>query len=348
MKYKLESVGVDTTGYDSIFPPLDTEVVMIDISSGNDYILEPTLPTDSKLVVKCDKSNKPMNILYHLNTINRKSVDIVLTDELNEEYLCLQENGYISELGLIQPSDVDDKKTFLKKLIENKVSWVLIDLDPLNFDYDLIKYCEESGIKIMGTVSENYLPDTFNLSFYSRYCNIVFLPITDNFTEKQQYLHYLIGTESPKEVEITKTTKKRGKLNIGVSLKINEDLIIPCPNPRTIMDPEEAVFSFGDFIEKVPEKVEEDELVSSVINLWENIKRPDKDDISLSRSDLLNELRYRVTTLIDHPYNIGKISEFAVVFVVRYGKHDMRNYIMFITKNLNLFFSKLENTSENE
>lgn len=337
MKYKIEKTGVDTTGYESIFPcNIDTRVIMIDMKSGNDFILEPTLPEKYELIVNCDN---PTNLLYHLNTIHKEQADIVLVDEITEDYLFLQEGGYIMGLGLQYPESVE------KVMKSEHVSWISLRLSPLDFDLGMIKYCEEAGIGIIGIVEDtDDLPETFNLSFYSRYCNIVLLPISDRFIDKQEYLLGLIGQESPKEVEMTKSVHKPGgKMEIGVSLKINDDLIIPCPSPRVLLDPSETVFCFGGWEEKAPEHKPENEFEKVVYNFWDSMEKD-----GLSRGELLNLLRYRIASFIDKPYNIGKISEYAIVFVIRFKKKDIQNYILFITKDNNMYFSNLKNTEDKE
>ena len=332
--YKIEKAGIDTTGYDSVLVGIDTGVIMTDTKSGNDYILEPTIPEDAKIIVKCDK---PENLLYHLTTIHRTSADIVLTEEINEDYLFLHENGYATQLGLLYPESVE------KVMKSEGISWISLRLSPLDFDLGMIKYCEEVGIKIIGVIEDTYLPETFNLSFYSRYCDIVLLPPSQNFMDRQEYLLSLVGQESPKEVEMTKSIHKPGKVDIGVSLKINDQLIIPCPSKTVLLDPAETVFCFGGFIEKTPTLEPEDELEKAVYNLWEGMERD-----GYNREELLNVLRYRISALLDKPYNIGKISEYAVVFVVRYGRKDIRNYIMFIKEDCSLFFSNLKNAETKE
>ena len=339
MKYKIEKTGIDTTGYDSIFPNVETGVVMIDIESGNDYILEPTLPEKYDLIVS---SETPLTFLHHLKTIHRERADIVLVKGvINDDFKYLKETGYITQLGLHYPSCVENIMS------SEGISWISMKLSPLNFDLGMIKYCEDKGIGIIGVIEDKIdYPETFNLSFYARYCNIVLLPISSNFMDRQEYLLDLVGKDSPKEVEMKKSVHKNGKLNIGVSLKINEDLIIPCPSNNTLLYPSEAVFCLGGFIEKTPKQDPEeyDELEKLVYNLWESTYK----DTTFDRSKLLNIFRYRISDILDKPYNIGRISDYAVVFVIKYKKKDIRNYLLFIKEDNSLYFSKLKNTEEEE
>ena len=331
--YKIEKTGINTTGYDSVFPGVDTGVIMTDISSGNDFILEPTLPEDYELIVRCDHY---YNLQYHLTALKKTRADIVLVDKVDDEYLFLKENGYIGELGLNEPKSVKD-------IVNNPgISWITLRMGPLNFDYEIIKHCEKNDIKVMGLYEDNpKIPLTFGLSFYARYCNIVLLPVLQDFKELQEYLIGLVGMESPIQLEMTKSIHKSGSIDIGASLKLSEDLIIPCPEPKTLLSPDEVVFKLGGFEDRVPEKKEPeegDDVEKCAYNLWESMEKEGHD-----RGELLNLLRYRLAAFIHKPYNIGKISKYAVVFVIKYKKKDLRNYLAFITAENELYFSKLEN-----
>ena len=338
-KYKIEKVGINTTGYDSVFPDVETKVIMTSIESINDFILEPTIPSSYELIVNCDS---PDNLLYHLNTLHREFADIVLVDKVNEDYLFLKEGGFTFELGLNEPKSVGE----IKKA--EGISWISLKLGPLNFDYEIIKYCEKSGIKIIGLYDENTnIPLTFNLSFYARYCNIVLLPFSQDFNNQQDYLLSLINLDSPEQLEMTKSIHKPNnhKLGIGVSLKLEDNLIIPCPEETTLLYPEEVVFCLGGFEDECPDiNTPQDEVEETAYKLWNSL---DKDGIN-SREGLLNRFRYSMVSLIDKPYNIGKISKYAIVFLIKEKKHEVKNYLAFINKNGDLYFSKLQNAEEAE
>jgi len=334
-KYKIEKVGVNTIGYDSIYPDIDTRVIMTDIKSANDFILEPTFPSSSELIVKCDHA---VNLLYHLKVLHRSSADIVLVDKVDDDYKFLNENGYITELGLNEPKDVKEIKE------AEGISWISLRLGPLNFNYEIIKYCEKSGIKIIGLYDDNKnIPLTFNLSFYARYCDIVLLPVSQDFKDRQEYLLELVSLDSPNQVEMTKSVHKSGNIEIGVSLKLRDDLIIPCPEINTLLYPEEVVFCLGGYVDECPNKeepVDEFEVIAN--NTWNSLNKEG------TREELLNRFRYSITSLIDKSYNIGKISKYAIVYVIRYKKKDIRSYVVFINKDNDLYISKIENTEEKE
>jgi len=341
MKYKVKSTGIDTRNYKSIFPDINPDYIITSPMSGNDYILEPGIDDDSgKLVVIMEKDPDPSILLYHLQAIHRSAAEIVLLEQDTkylDDYMYLRETGYIRELGYYLPADISGL------IRDTWVSAVGIKIDPLHFDLDLIRYAEEKGIILFGfpDFDNNNLPDTFNLSFYGRYCDCV---VTGGYNpERLSYLQDLRDLEAPVEVEMTKSVNKKGKLSIYASLKIEEDLIIPCTDPETIISPEEVVFGLGKEIEKIEEPEEYDEFQELVLELWRGLQ--EKKD-TYSREELIDFMRYRSVTLIDKSYNLGFLSRYAFVLVVRESKKKKiyKNYLFYVSENRKFYIRNLKNT----
>lgn len=342
MMYTIKETGIDTRNMDTLFPgTIKPETIVTSVIPGNDYVLEPGFPTSGRLIVVVEKDINPSFLLYHLQALHRDKADIVLlnphTKYLDDYIFLKDEAGYISSLGLYLPENGGEIINFPYK----NISAVGINISPLNFDMDIIKYTEEEGIELIGFYDNPLdLPLTFNLSFYARYCKTVILDYTPDYPERIEYLEALIDKESPGELEMRRTIKQEGKLDIGVSLKLQDDLIIQCPDKNTILNPEETVFGLGKYIEKTPEKREpETEFEINVLTLWNGIHEKE----SYTREELTDMIRYlSVGFLNDRKYNIGKLGRWSFVIVVREKKKIYRNYLFYIKENKELYLQNLQ------
>jgi hypothetical protein len=158
--------------------------------------------------------------------------------------------------------------------------------------------------------------------------------------ERITYLQDLRDLEAPVEVEMTKSVNKKGKLSIYASLKINENLIIPCTDSETIISPEEVVFGLGKEIEKIEEPEEYDEFQELVLELWRGLQ--EKKD-TYSREELIDFMRYRSVALTDKSYNLGFLSRYAFVLVIRERKKIYKNYLFYVNENKKFYIQNLKN-----
>lgn len=343
MKYKIKEIGLDTRNLETIFPgTVETKNIVTSPASGNDYILEPGFPEEGRLIVVMEKDTNPSLLLYHLQVLHRGRADVVLVDpetKYLDDYIYLKEEaGFIVSLGLWMPESGSDVVEFPYKQIGS----IGIKISPLNFDLDTLRYAEHTGLEVIGFCDDsNNLPHAFDLSFYGRYCNTVILEYDNYYGDKKNYLENLVNLEAPKEVEMTKTVKKKGKLEIGVSLKLEEDLILQCPERTITTHPEETVFGLGKAIENVPAQGEpEDDFEETVLKLWNEIEGKE----GYTREELSDLVRYLSVSFIKGSYNIGKISRYAFVIVVRKKKKKdtvYRNYLFYIKENKDLYLKNI-------
>ena len=351
MKYKIKEIGIDTRNLDTTFSSgfLEEKNLVTSPASGNDYILEPVFPEEGRLIVVMEKDINPSLLLYHLQVLHRERADVVLVDPKTkylDDYIYLKEEaGFIVSLGLWMPENGGEIINFPYKQLGS----IGIKISPLNFDLDILRYAEHTGLEVIGFCDDsNNLPHAFDLSFYGRYCNTVILEYDNYYGDKKSYLENLVNLEAPKEVEMTKTVKKKGKLEIGVSLKLGEDLILQCPERTITTHPEETVFGLGKAIENVPAQGEpEDEFEETVLELWNEIEGKE----GYTREELSDLVRYLSVSFIRGSYNIGKISRYAFVIVAKKTgkkKKDVmyKNYLFYIKENKDLYLRNLQNTEE--
>lgn len=343
MKYKIKDAGIDVRNYDSIFPDLgEISNFVTSPNSGNDYILEPGIDDEGDLIVTMEKDSDPSLLLYHLQAIHRPAAEIVLIEQGSKylsDYKFLKDSGYIEKLGYYLPADISS----LINEEDDQIEVLGVKFDPLHFNMELIKYAENKGIKLIGFPDFNNttLPHTFILSFYSRYCDCV---IVDSDINKLEYLEELIkyDYEAPKEVEMTKSVDKKGKLNIFSSIKLGEDIIIPLSDIKTIINPGEVIFGLGKEIENIKEEENPNKFEEIILNLWEGLKA-ERD--KFSREELIDLIRYRTTGLITKRYNLGALSRYSFILVIRESKKVCSNYLFYIDENKNFYIRNLKNTA---
>jgi len=342
MRNKVYRVGVDTRNMFNVFPEIEPDVIVTSPTPGNDFLIEPTLPRENEIIVVMDKDISPSEFLYHSQLLGRGRIDTVLltpdTTHL-EDYIFLKEQtNNIGRLGIYLP-----ESTNLGKQILGIIDCVGIEIGPLNFDLELIEKCEEYGQEIIGfcDLRKYEYPDAYNLSFYGRYCHTLILNYNERYESRVGYIKDLIDKEGFNEVELDKTVKKDGNIKIGMSIKLRDDLIIPYTDLDVIASPEEVMFSIGRDYELVPKDIiARDKLEEAVDNFWEALEGKEK----MSREEKIDTLRYVITSFIDTGYNIGRISRYALVFIVKRGKTIFDNYLLYVSENGEIFFRNLKNT----
>lgn len=351
MKNQILDRGLDTRNIVTGFPVvINPNFVVTSPCRGNDYIIEPGFPKQGKatLVIVMEEDIDPSIILYHLQALHRDTADIVLAPKGTkyiEDYKFLREEaGYIDRLGIYMPETMKDIEDF-----GFEPECLGLTMSPLNFNYDFIKYQEKRELEddetvlIFGFPDQDTieLPESYKLTFYSRYCDGVALNYNQYYTERLDFLGFLIGGESIPEVELSKNVKKKSKMVVGTSLKLGDDLIIPCPEPEFLANPEEIVYGLGKTIEKIPEQKEEGlgELEKTAYALWECMETE-----KYSREELIDYLRYRIVSLLEHKYNLGYLTRCAFVLALRKKKKDIENYLFYVDENKKLFVCNLKNT----
>jgi len=348
MKNEIVDLGLDTRNIVTGFPNIkDPDFIITSPCRGNDYIIEPGFPKKPTLIIVMEEDIEPGIILYHLQALHKEEADIVLapkgTKYIDDYRFLREEAGYIGSLGIYMPETIKDIEEF-----GYEPECLGLTMNPLNFNYDFLKYKErmelekDKIIQILGFPDQDIiLPDSYKLTFYSRYCSGVALNYNNNYTERINFLSYLIGADTVPEVELTKSVKKKGSLNIGTSLKLGEDLIIPCPESDFLANPEEIVYGLGKVIEKIPDQKEEDlgEIEKLAYSLWESMETE-----RYGREELIDYIRYRIVSLIDYKYNIGYLTRCALILAIQKKKKVIENYLFYVGEDKNFFVCNLKNT----
>lgn len=312
--FKISGVGLDTSKLSYDYNLLKNyKYVHTRIQSGNESYLKHYLNDDNILITTVDFLDQIETIIpRHLSELGRDKIDLLLIDsnckiEDNIDPINnLLISGLIGEVGISNPS--------IKRLEELKnsisqISSVSLDLCPLNFPYNVISYCKENDIKIIGFNPFggrfNYprLIESFTvpylLSFISVYSDLVFLSTNNRevLQSETEYLLDLIGKEYGKEFNMSKDVFKLSsdfKRVVYTNLKIG-DMSIPLNSPETIFSYPELSFNLGSSELVKPVEEEKDTLTQNVYDLYNSFSEGPIDNPTPENT--LTLLRYRILDL---------------------------------------------------
>lgn len=344
-KFKISGVGLDTrrlticpsNSFDELFDYIHTS-----ISENNDYIISDFIKYQSGalLITTIDFSDTMESALTgHLLTIGRNKIDLLLInsnckwnpDNINQ----LKTSGIIDSIGISNPDSIDRIIELRNELGNENIKYISLDICPLNFNYDIINWCSENNITILGFnpfgghISAPSIIDSFSvpylLGFSATYSSIVFLSGEDIYQciPERDYLNSLIGKEvEPKYILKKNISKlyKPIKKTIETSLKIGDNIIFPYKCPDTIYDHSDIILNLGKIIETLPEQLEKSNLEEEVYLISDILYKPE----DANSSDLFAIYRYRVLELLkvrfpesswEHVY--GKLGDKLMAIVVR-------------------------------
>ena len=352
LKFKISGVGLDTRRlticpsetFDELFDYIHTS-----ISENNDYIISDFIKFQSgaSIITTIDFSDTMETaIAGHLLTIGREKIDLLLInsncswDITNINHL--KSSGMVDSIGISNPDSIE-RIIELQKEMRGEIKYISLDLCPLNFKYDIVNWCIENNITMLGFnpfgghISAPSIIDSFSipylLGFSASYCSIVFLSGEDIFQTipERDYLNNLIGKDvEPKYILKKNVSKlyKPIKKTVETSINISDNIIFPYNCPEIIYNPEELVLTLGKTTEIIPEQTEPTEIESEVYQLLNLLYMPKDSDI---RSQFAI-FRYRVIELLkvkfpevtwEHVY--GKLGDKLMAIVVR--KEDKTGWI---------------------
>lgn len=327
-KFKIQGIGLDT---ENIEYPISNNTVFdyihTSISKNNDFIISDYIKKNcsiSVLITSIDfLDNVSNSIVKHLEELDKSIVDLLLINSkcdfknYNKEIKDMIDNGLVSEIGIKNPDTVEELELIEKEI---KFNYVSLNICPLNFNYSVIKWCNEKGIKVIcfnpfgGHISAAAMIDSFSVSYLLSFAafnsDIVFLSGRDLFYAKVEktYLESLIGREYGDDKFILKKNVnklyKPLKKAINTSMEIecdygNDKLIIPYNSPDVIVPFNEIYFNFsGQLITLNDNSVDENlqnNIEKEVYNLINILQRPKDgniyDYISSARPSIIKLLK---------------------------------------------------------
>lgn len=276
-KFKVQGVGLDTSNM-IIKPWVDPEdeysfdYFHTSISANNDFLISEFIKSfpGGSLITSIDFLDNPeRTLLGHLLELGRKKVDLLLVDSevilknlgtVKETIKQLREYKIIEEFGVKNPKTAEDLKA-IEEAIEEKIKFVSLDLCPLNFNYDIVNYCKENTIDLLGfnpfggyinsasVISSFTIP--YLLGFSGNYCSVIFLSGRDLILSKESMLYIkdnIIGSECSSKFSLKKNVSrlhKPLKKVVDTSLIFNKNLVLSVDSPEYLFPLEDININLG-------------------------------------------------------------------------------------------------------
>ena len=323
--FKISGVGIDTTRINDTRYSTFNDFTYIHTTprAGNEfYIKRAEFSDDQVLITSVDFLDQIENVIVnHLHELGRDNIDILLIDskcKIEDNIDTINNliiSGLVSEVGISNPESI--KRLDELKNIISPLSYISLDICPLNFEWSVIKYCNENNIKIFGfnplggKINYPRLIESFTipylLAFSAVYSDIVFLSsCSDNIYSENAYLMELINKEyNKKAFEMSQDVNKllkEPKKTIHTSLKLDDGSIIPYDSGYMIFSYPELSFSIGKSKPVFPDINEEttDNLINLVYNFYKGFSGGPIDNPSPENTMML--LRYRILDLAKLEY----------------------------------------------
>lgn len=326
--YKIRGVGLDTTNLDYIADVGDFDYLHTSISANNGLIirgiLEESIATIITSIDFLDQSKTA--ITNHLYELGRDKIDLLLIntscdfEKYSEEIKGLLESELVDQIGLKNPNSPEEIKRIMKTV--PKIKYISLELCPLNFNYDVVKFCEDNEIDILvfnpygGYISAPTLIDSFTmpylLNFAAYYGTIVFLSGRELSSKAQKaYLEPLIGTDIENEsiYQLNKNIKKLVKpikKMVNTSIIVNEDITLPFKSLQSsLFSGDDLILSLDKTYYNIDEDIEVDDVAKYVKDRLEDKEYKLPQDTG-NDGDLLSVLRYYVSMWLDDILEAGK------------------------------------------
>lgn len=327
-KYKIKGIGLDTTHLDYIADVGDFDYLHTSISANNGLIirgiLEESIATIITSIDFLDQSKTA--ITNHLYELGRDKIDLLLIntscdfEKYSEEIKSLLESELVDQIGLKNPNSPEEIRRIMKTI--PKIKYISLELCPLNFNYDVVKFCEDNDIDILvfnpygGYISAPTLIDSFTmpylLNFAAYYGTIVFLSGRELSSKAQKtYLEPLIDADIENEAiyQLNKNIKKLIKpikKMVNTSIIVNEDITLPFKSLQSsLFSGDDLILSLDKTYYNIDEDIEVDEVAKYVKDRLEDKEYKLPQDTG-NDGDLLSVLRYHVSMWLDEILEAGK------------------------------------------
>lgn len=277
-KFKVQGVGLDTSNtkiklwVNDESCKYNFDYIHTSISSNNDYLISDYVKyyTGASLITSIDfiKDSESI-ILGHLLELERNKIDLLLIESskliedlssLKDSVDYLKKNRLIEELGISNPSSVDEIKQ-IEDALGSKIKFISLDICPLHFNYTIIQYCKDNNIDILGFnpfggyISSAAIISSFTvpylLAFNCTYSSIIFLSGRD-LTLSNESLEYInteiIGKDCSSKFILKKNVfrlYKTLKKIVETSVVLSDNLVLKTDWPEYLYSLENIVFNLG-------------------------------------------------------------------------------------------------------
>lgn len=291
----------------------------IDPSEVGEYSI--TIKSRKSLITGIDFTEKIVQgVISHLSAIGSDWIDVLeipasctWNEDTVEQIKVLIDSGLVYDISIKNPESID-KIIEIKDLLDTKsieLFYVSLDICPLNFDYNIVSWCNDNMIKIIGYnpmggyIAGPSLIECFTapylLGFAATYCHIVMLSSRDMFKAVQgaKYLKNLEGEKIRSMYILKKNVHKLPKplkKVVWTSAVLDDNNILPYNTPDFVpTDGTSVVISLGKPLEKVTETEEKTELEKEVIDFLGQLTYPSdasfEDKFSIAKNQIMTYLK---------------------------------------------------------
>lgn len=281
-------------------------------------------------------------ILSHINAIGKDWIDIIeipascdWKEDTAEQLQGMIEAGLIYEISIKNPETIDrlNEISGLLKTFNVKIDYISINICPLNFNLDIINWCKENNIKIIGYnpmggyINSANIIQSFTvpylLGFAATYCDIVFLSSRNMHKSIQsaRYLNDLIGENTESVYILNKTVSKLHKplkKVVWTSAIYDEETYIPYNNPENVPTGDESILiTLGEGKESIPES-EMTDLEKDIDGFIKNINTPfdasKETKFSMIKNQIISCLKSKKP---DHEFSYSMINDTTIAIMAR-------------------------------
>lgn len=337
-KFKVQGVGIDTRTMKSSpgVSRIDDEYsyILTSVEANNDYLIrdfvenhvgDPILITSVNFLDSLEVALKD-----HLENLGKTRINLLLLGPLTdiEKYSENLKNikTIADHVGLIDPESLDQVKEKTEQLekLDLKVEFIALPISPLDFNLEILNYCEENKIEVIGlNQMGGYLSAPRNieafsvpylLGFSAFYSDVVILSGRDIFAalDNKWYISELYNTEADPGYILKKSISKPVKelktaIYTSVSLE-GEGSIVPYDDPTMLFIGDGFRFKIGSPLKKMKEYsllgVGEDEI--EILDYVKSLHLPEDGSHSVRSAFIRNKIKN---------YLESKYSDYTITFL---------------------------------
>lgn len=308
----------------------------------NDHVISElikNLGPEKRLITEINFLDRLDNAIYtHLKAIGADWIEILeipasLTwnKDLAEKLKTLEIAGLFYDVSVKNPESVERLEEIKKTLAESGVEleYISLDLCPIEFNYDLVTWCNDNHISIIGynpmggNISSANIIESFTvpylLGFAATYCHAVMLSSRDIYKSLQsaKYLNLLEGEYTQPMYVLKKSVHKLQKplkRVVFTSANLDEDTVIPYDTANFIpIKDSDITMSLGKQVESMPTDPEVSEIEKEVGEFISTIIFPQDaskiDKFYLIESQVIEFLKNKYT---DYEFSCLMINNTAI------------------------------------
>lgn len=390
--FKIVNVGLDTSDLNYIPSQehlSDFKYIHTSVKKNNDCMLSEIFDEESIEVktwntkrtlvteIDCvDSINKV--ILSHVNALGKDWIDILeipascnWTEDTAEQLHGLIEAGIIYDISIKNPETVEKLEEIvnLLKTFNIDIAFVSIDICPFNFNLDIINWCKDNNVSVMGYnpmggyVNSANIIQSFSvpylLGFAATYCDIVFLSSRDMLKSIQsaKYLTSLISKNTESIYVLKKSVfklQKPIKKVVWTSAIYDDNVYIPYESPENVpVDGENIIVSLGCELETFPEdtEIEKTELEKEMKGFIGQLSYPfdasKETKFSMTKNQVISYLKSKNP---DHIFTYSLINDTTIAvkakkesitgWFKKVVSMDQRTYIISMRSNGLIYFKE--------